>query len=358
MAKFVQLQNGVQMPMICLGTWKSDPGETGAAVKAAIEAGYRGLDCANDYGNEAEIGKALKEIFAAGTVKREDLFIQGKLWNTNHRKEHVRLDLEATLKDLQLPYLDSYLLHWAQACPATGKLALNVNGNRLAPQEEGTMFPVDEKGLYVYDRDSHFMETWHAMEELVDAGLCKTIGLSNFNIEQIREVLMNAKKHKPAILQNECHPYLQLKDMLDFCNIHQIQLQAYMPLGSADRPMAQPEDPEVLQDKQIHKIASKYKKSPAQVVLRWHIQRGVAATPKSVNPGRIKENNDIWDFELTPEDMREFDRFNMHFRMLLNPEACGHPDYPFHDDLPYQYKIGPPPPPTKPKPKSTTQSSK
>jgi len=265
MSKTVKLHTGAEMPLISLGTWKSAKGETGAAVKAAIEAGYRGLDCANDYGNEAEVGQALKELFDSGKVKREDIFIQAKLWNTNHRKEHVRQDLEATLKDLQLSYVDSYLVHWAMACPATGKLAINKHGNRLAPQEEGTMFPLGPDGLYVYDKDSHFMETWEAMEELVDEGLCKSIGLSNFNFEQIREVLTKAKKHKPAVLQNECHPYLQLNDLLDFCNINNIRLQAYMPLGSADRPMAKPGDPEVLRTRRSRRLAP----STASPRRRW-----------------------------------------------------------------------------------------
>jgi len=332
------------MPLISLGTWKSPKGQVGAAVKTAIEAGYTGIDCANDYANEAEIGQALKELFDAGTVKREDLFIQAKLWNSNHRKEHVREDLQATLRDLQLTYLDSYVIHWPQASPSTGKAAALIeHGSFAAPAAQGSMFPLDDQGRYCNDLESHFVETWHVMEDLVDEGLVKSIGLSNFNISQIREVMAAAKKHQPCVLQNECHPYLQLKDLVDFCKINQIQVQAYMPLGSFDRPFVKPGDPEVLQDERVIAISKKYKKSVAQVVLRWHTQRGVAACPKSVTPHRIKENNEIWDFELSAEDLLEFDRFNIGYRFLLWAETSGHPDYPFKDDLPHNYVVGPAP---------------
>jgi len=342
--KTVTLRGGVEMPLISLGTWKSPKGKVAEAVKAAIAAGYFGIDCANDYGNEAEIGQALKELFDEGVVKREQIFIQAKLWNSNHRKDHVRADLVATLRDLQLTYVDSFVIHWPQACPSSGKApALNEHGPFAAPAAQGTMFPLDEQGRYCCDLESHFVETWHAMEELVDEGLCKTIGLSNFNVAQIREVMAAAKKHQPAVLQNECHPYLQLKDLVDFCRLHNIQFQAYSPLGSYDRPFVRPGDPELLQDERIAAIAAKYHKSVAQVVLRWHTQRGVAACPKSITPSRIKENYEIWDFELTSEDMQEFDRFNMGYRLLLWAETAGHPDYPFKDDLPHNFVVGPAP---------------
>jgi len=327
------------MPMICLGTWKSQKGAVANAVKIAVQAGYRGIDCANDYGNEPEIGQALKELFDSGVVKREDLFIQAKLWNTNHRPEHVRPDLEATLKDLQISYVDSFVIHWPQASPAAGQLALGKDGNYNGPISENTMFPVNEENRYACDLESHYTDTWTAMEALVDAGLTRSIGLSNFNIPQIREILSVAKKHKPAILQNECHPYLQLKDIRDFCNAHGIQLQAYSPLGSGDRPVKRADDPELLSDPKMATIAKKYKKSIPQIVLRWHIQRGVGACPKSVTPERIKENFDLWDFELSPEDMAEFDRFNVGYRFLVWAETAGHPDYPFKEELPWDFKV-------------------
>lgn len=351
-ATSVTLQNGTVMPLISLGTWKSPKGAVAVAVKAAIEAGYRAIDCANDYGNEAEIGQALKELFDAGVVKREELFIQAKLWNSNHRKDHVKADLVATLKDLQLAYVDSFVIHWPQACPSSGKApAVCADGPHAGPAEQGTMFPLDAEGKYCVDVESHYVETWHVMEGLVDEGLCKSIGLSNFNLAQIREILDNVKTHRPQVLQNECHPYLQLKDLADFCRINQIQIQAYCPLGSYDRPFVRPNDPEVSKDPRIAAIATKYKKSWAQVVLRWHTQRGICATPKSVTPERIKENISIWDFELSPEDMAEFDRFNIGYRLLLWPETSGHPDYPFKDDVPYGYVVGP-------APTNTTKSSR
>jgi len=334
--RFVTLANGVRMPYILLGTWKSPPGKAREALRVALEAGYRGIDCANDYGNEPEIGKLLKELFESGALKREDIFIQAKLWNTNHRKEHVRADLVATLEDLNISYVDSFVIHWPQACPATGKAAI-VRKAYTAPAEEGSMFPLEADGRFSMDEQSHFVETWHAMEELYEEGLAKSIGLSNFNIAQIREVIANAKKHQPMLLQNERHPYLQLKDLQDFCKLNNIHLQAYSPLGSKDRPAVKAGDPELMEDQRIKAIGDKYGKSIAQVVLRWHVQTGVSCCPKSVTPSRVKENNEIWDFTLTPEDMAEFDRFNIGYRFLLWSQTSMHPDYPFKDDLPRDF---------------------
>ena len=178
----VTLASGHAMPQVALGTWKSPPGVTAAAVKAAVRAGYRNIDAANDYNNEAEVGTALAELFAAGEVTRGELFVQAKLWNTNHRKEHVRADLDQTLKDLQLDYLDSFVIHWPQAAPATGeRAATRLDGAYPAHKAKGSMFPVDDTGYFCSDDGCHYTETWRAMEALVDEGLVRSIGLSNFN---------------------------------------------------------------------------------------------------------------------------------------------------------------------------------
>jgi|EP00670_Eutreptiella_braarudii_P001965 diketogulonate reductase-like aldo/keto reductase len=356
MARTVKLNTGAEMPTIALGTWKSPVGQTGQAVKAAIRAGYRNIDCANDYGNEAEIGATLKELFESGEIKREELFIQCKLYNANHRKDHVKPDLMASLEDLQLDYVDSFVIHWPQACPSTGEApAYNKHGAHPGPRGSGVMFPLEEDGRYCSDNESHYIETWHAMEDLVDEGLCKSIGLSNFNGRQIREILQNVTRHRPAVLQNECHPYLQNKDLMDLCRIEGIVFQSYSPLGSYDRPWAQQGLPstghELLKDPKLLEMSERYGKSPAQIVLRWHVQRGSCAAPKSVTHSRIAENIGIYDFELSPGDMDLFSLLNCGWRHCMFAESAMHPDYPFKDDLPYGYVPGP-------APKSTTTSGR
>eukprot|EP00472_Partenskyella_glossopodia_P012470 CAMPEP_0197535458 /NCGR_PEP_ID=MMETSP1318-20131121/50624_1 /TAXON_ID=552666 /ORGANISM="Partenskyella glossopodia, Strain RCC365" /LENGTH=364 /DNA_ID=CAMNT_0043093039 /DNA_START=30 /DNA_END=1120 /DNA_ORIENTATION=- len=352
----IKLNNGMTMPLIGLGTWKSELGKTGNAVYHAVKVGgYRMIDTANDYNNEAEIGKAIAMLLKEGVVKREELFIQSKLWNSNHKKEHVKPDLVATLKDLQLDYVDSFIVHWPQACPGTGLApAVRVNGACAGPASSGVMFPIDtETKKYASDNKTHFAETWEAMEALVDEGLTKSIGLSNFNKAQIQEIITITKKHKPVILQNECHPYLQQKDLVDFCNFHDIVFQAYSPLSSKDRPAAfrKPDDPELLEDKRVIEIGKKYKKSPAQVVLRWHLQAGHSAVPKSVTPSRIEQNIEIFDFELDANEMQIMSSMNCGWRILLWSETAMHPDYPFKDELPFGHVV--------PKaPLSTTTASK
>ena len=178
----ITLNNGSKMPRLGLGTWKAPADATKTAVVTAVKAGYRLIDCANDYDNEHVIGEALQELFKEGVVKREELFIQAKLWNSNHRPEHVKPDLMKTLEDLQLDYIDSFVIHWPQAVPSTGKSpTLRPNGCYPAHHSKDTMFPLTDDGYYCADMDSHYVETWHAMETLVDEGLTRTIGLSNFN---------------------------------------------------------------------------------------------------------------------------------------------------------------------------------
>lgn len=202
------------------------------------------------------------------------------------------------------------------------------------------MFPTDAEGRYCNDNESHYMETWYAMEDLVDAGLCKTIGISNFNATQLMEVMENAKKYKPSILQNESHPYLQQKDLRDVCRHQGIVFQSYSPLGSGDRPWAKPGDPEVLNDPCLVSIAKRKEKSVAQIVPRWHLQRDSCVVAKSITPSRIVDNFNLWDFSLDQEDMEQIYRLNRGWRHLLWPETSGHPDYPFKDELPHDYVIG------------------
>merc|ERR1712110_478884 len=257
---YISLNDGTKMPRLGLGTWKSPPEQTKQAIITAVKAGYRLIDCANDYDNEHVIGEALQELFKEGVVKREELFIQAKLWNSNHRPQHVKPDILKTLEDLQLDYIDSFVIHWPQAVPSTGKNpTLRPNGCYPANHSKDTMFPLTDEGYYYADMDSHYVETWGAMEKLVD------------------EILMNAKKYKPAVLQNESHPYLHEKDLRDYCRLHGIAFQAYSALGSADRPWAlqgsitsgvPKTGHEVLKHPDIAKIAAKHGKSTANVVIR------------------------------------------------------------------------------------------
>mmetsp|Transcript_55248 Transcript_55248/g.126996 ORF Transcript_55248/g.126996 Transcript_55248/m.126996 type:complete len:307 (+) Transcript_55248:220-1140(+) len=287
-------------------------------------------------------GRLWRRGFAEGTVKREDLFIQAKLWNTNHRPEHVRPDLMQTLKDLQVEYLDSFVIHWPQAAPSTGKApTTRLDGAFPAPEEKNSMFPINQEGYFSCDMESHYVETWHAMEKLVDEGLVRSIGLSNFNKTQIQEVVAAVKKHPVSTLQNECHPYLQQKDLIDFCNANKICFQAFSPLGSGDTHLAVASSPTgviPLQDPHVKTLAEKYGKSSAQMMLKWQIQRGVSIVAKSVNPERIRSNGELFGWEISAEDMTSFDKLNVGWRHLLWPEVAAHPDYPFKDELPHGFK--------------------
>jgi len=318
----VKLNNGISIPALGLGTWKSRPGEVKAAVEAAIDAGYRHIDCAAVYGNEKEVGDALTSKMNQG-IKREEIFITSKLWNTKHAKDDVRPALMKTLKDLQLSYLDLYLIHWP-----TGFQAGDSN------------MPKDADGKVLYS-DVHYNETWAEVEKAVDDGLVKSIGLSNFNSKQIDDVC-NVARIKPAVLQCESHPYLIQKELINHAKNHGIVFTAYSPLGSPDRPWAKPGEPSLLEDPNLLEVGKKFNKSPAQICIKWQIQRGNTVVPKSVTPSRIVENADLFDFELSEDDMKVVESFHRNWRACLPkvtvdgkdvPRDESHPFYPF--GLPY-----------------------
>lgn len=294
----VQFKNGDQMPIFGLGTWKSAPGEVYSAVREALNQGYRHIDCAPIYGNEAEVGKALGETFAEGKIKREDVWITSKLWNNSHSPEDVQPALEKTLGDLQLDYLDLYLIHW----PVIIRKGLEFH------RSGEDLIPLSEIPIAV---------TWEAMEQCVSNGLCKHLGVSNFSIKKLKE-LLNSAKLPPEMNQIELHPYLQQPAMLNYCRENDIHLTAYSPLGSLDRPARLKEDdePVLLKDTEIQKIASKHDSSPAQVLISWAIQRNTVVIPKSTKPERLRENLEATKLKLTEQDMAKIKELDKNRRYV------------------------------------------
>ncbi|XP_046489182.1 aldo-keto reductase family 1 member B1-like [Neodiprion pinetum] len=311
----VKFNNGKEIPVFGLGTWKSKPGEVTQAVKDAIDIGYRHIDCAHVYGNEKEVGAALKAKFAEGVVKREDLFITSKLWNTFHRPDLVEPALKTTLSDLGLEYIDLYLIHW----PFGYK------------EDPTSLFPSNPDGTVAYS-DVDYLDTWKAMEAVNKKGLAKSIGVSNFNSEQLERVVKNAEI-LPVTNQVECHPYLPQLKLSEFCKSKNIILTGYSPLGSPDRPWAKPGDPQLLEDAKLKELAVKYKKTPAQVVIRYQIDRGHVVIPKSVTKSRIAENFNVFDFKLAPEDIEYINSFDCNGRICPLDNVKTHKYWPFQ--IPY-----------------------
>lgn len=286
--KSIKFSNGDPMPIFGLGTWLSKPSEVYNAVVEAIKAGYRHIDCAYIYKNEKEIGEALQFVFREGIVKREDLFITSKLWNSFHAPEQVEPAIRKSLEDLQLDYLDLYLIHWPLAF------------KKEQPQGVEDLISLEEIPL---------LETWKALEQVKEKGLTKHIGVSNFNIPKLTNLMENASK--PEALQVEIHPYFQQKELIDFCKKNGIIVTAYSPLGS--RHLIQSEQT-ITQHPTVRAIARKHQCTEPQAILAWGMQRGTIVIPKSVNAERIRENFGSLHIQLEDEDMAEMENINRNLR--------------------------------------------
>lgn len=297
--KTLEFKNKDTLDAIGLGTWKSEPGKVKEAVYTALKSGYTHIDCALVYGNEAEVGKALNKALNEGILTREDLWVTSKLWNNAHKSEDVIPALEQSLKDLQLDYLDLYLMHWPVA---------------FKPDLEG--FPQGDDD-YLSLEEVPLIETWNAMLEAKRQGLVNHVGVSNFSVKKLKG-LIDKTDDVPEMNQVELHPLLQQDDLLAFCHGHDIHLTAYSPLGSGDRSeeMKADDEPSMLENETINEIAQKHNCSPAQVLIAFHLHRDTAVIPKSTNPDRIKENLESAQIKFDDNDMQKLKSLDRHYRYV------------------------------------------
>ncbi|CAH1390856.1 unnamed protein product [Nezara viridula] len=330
-SKSVLTSGVMKMPVVGLGTWQSTPEEIDTALNAAIDAGYRHIDTAFVYQNESAIGTTLKKLLDSGKITREELFIVTKLPGTGNRREDVELFLKKSLEALQLDYVDLYLVHSPVGM-------VNKGFDQL--------FPMGEKGEILFDMNTDLLELWKGMEAQVDAGRAKSIGISNFNQNQVKRIL-DSCRIPPANLQVELHIYLQQKEFVSFCKQNGVTVCAYSPFGSPGQkaffekrgiPTEGIRLLFPLEDPVVKEIAEKHNKQPSQVLLRYMIEYGVAVIPKSTNPDRIKQNFDVFDFELTKEEFEKISALDRgeDGRMFGGRGSQGffnlmesHPEYPF-----------------------------
>ncbi|XP_043496164.1 aldo-keto reductase family 1 member A1-like [Polistes fuscatus] len=325
----LKLSSGHNMPTVGLGTWQAKPEEIEAAVGTALECGYRHIDTAFNYNNEEAIGKSIKNWLNKGG-KREELFVTSKLPHFGNRPSDVEKFLKLSLERLGLDYLDMYLIHMPFA------FALDKNSYVPAAREDGS---------YILDLDTDPVSVWKEMEQQVTKGLAKSIGISNFNEAQILEVYKNAQI-KPSNLQVELHAYLQQKSLRELCQKYNIIVTAYSPLASPGAKShfqikynySPDKFPDLLGHPAVLEMAIKYKKTPAQVLLRHLVQEGIVVIPKSSSPDRIKSNIDIFDFIITEDDINTLNDLDKGtdgriFNFLFFKGVENHPHYPFKNEL-------------------------
>merc|ERR1712050_232038 len=301
------LHNGNKIPKIGLGTWNSEKDLVKKAVETALENGYRHIDCAKAYENELEVGAAIKN----SKVDRHDIFITSKLWNTNHRPENVEKGLKSSLDNLQVKYLDLFLMHWP--------IAFEYQG-------EDEMEPLNFETFQIAMDDSEeadFLKTWKEMERLYKEGKVRNIGVSNFNLVQLKKLVDNCEII-PHVLQIEVHPYFQQKEMIDYCKETGIVVTGYSPLGSPGFDIDGSRKLKAIENEVICGIAKRLDKTPAQVMIKWALQRGICVVPKSVTHERIDKNNVLkYSFGLSNEDMDKINGIDVEEK-VVNPTWWSH----------------------------------
>ncbi|KAF3336157.1 NADP-dependent D-sorbitol-6-phosphate dehydrogenase-like protein [Carex littledalei] len=297
MAGTIKLNSGYEMPMVGLGVWRMEGKSIRDLLLSAIKIGYRHFDCAADYQNEAEVGEAFEEAFKSGLVKREDLFITTKLWNSDHG--HVLEACKDSLKKLRLDYLDLYLVHFPIATRHTGVGT--------------TSSAIGEDGVLDIDTTISLETTWHAMEDLVSKGLVRSIGISNYDIFLTRDCLAYSKI-KPAVNQIETHPYFQRDSLVRFCQKHGVCVTAHTPLGGAAANTEWFGSVSCLNDPTLKALAEKYNKTVAQLVLRWGLQRSTVVIPKSSKEERLHENFQVFDFTISDNDIEKIKAIDRKYR--------------------------------------------
>jgi diketogulonate reductase-like aldo/keto reductase len=335
----VTLNDGVQMPALGFGTSgvqlgnRQDEAAAYEAVRYAIDCGYRLFDTAALYLNEASVGRALNDAIKSGQVKRDELFVITKVWNTAHKRQSVMRACRDSLARLQLAYVDLYLIHWPMAYAETETQAADEPA--AADPRPLVINPKDPATGKLLYSDTHFTETWQGMEDVRDAGLARSIGLSNFNHLMIEQILaMPGLRHKPTVNQIELHPYLSQAKLHEHCARYGIVLNAYCPLGAPGAEWTKGV-PKVIEDELVVELARRHQRSPAQIILRYHVERSIVPIPKSNTPERIRANLDVFDFSLSATEMQQLLALDRGLRYCLNTAGeypTDHPLYPFHEE--------------------------